>query len=109
MSYNSVWVSTLCYFLLCYFPTNQRELVISTLLQMKMATEFLFNSTGIFLAIKNVHQGKNHQPHLCRTVESGPSGCLQLAPLTGNHQGAAATSRQHPEKLRLVRMTLEKQ
>lgn len=34
------------------------------------------------------------QPHLCRTVESGPSGRLQLAPLTGNHQGAAATSKQ---------------
>lgn len=23
--------------------------------------------------------------------ESGPSGCFQLAPLTGSHQGAAAT------------------
>lgn len=53
-----------------------------------------FQHTGIYAAIKHVHWGKSHQPHLWRTVESGPSGCLQLAPLTGNHQGAAATSKQ---------------
>lgn len=29
--------------------------------------------------------------YLCSMVESGPSGCLQSAPFTGDHQGAAAT------------------
>lgn len=39
------------------------------------------NSSGIVL-------------YLPVTFESGPSGCFQLAPLTGSHQGAAATWRQ---------------
>lgn len=82
------------YYSLFYFPTNQLEFVILTLLQLKMATGLLFNGTVIYLAIKHVPWGKSRQPYLCRTVESGPSGCLQLAPLTGNHQGAAATSKQ---------------
>lgn len=41
-------------------------------------------------------------PNLCKVVlylsvmfESGPSGCFQLAPLTGSHQGAAATWQQN--------------
>lgn len=29
--------------------------------------------------------------YLLEIFESGPSGCFQLAPFTGNHQGAAAT------------------
>ncbi len=29
--------------------------------------------------------------YLCSMVESGPSGCLQSVPFTGDHQGAAAT------------------
>lgn len=89
-----VWVCT--YSISChpiFLPTKSVEFFILTLLY-KTATEFLFNSIGTYFGMKHVIWGKTHQPHLCRTVESGPSGCLQLAPLTGNHQGAAATSKQ---------------
>lgn len=47
--------------------------------------------TGILTASSVYHNRTALAPYLLRMLEPGPSGCLQLAPFTGNHQGAAAT------------------